>query len=144
VYTYSDLEARLAVGRAPLRLAIDSCERFPGFSRSVFVTRSNRVVIEYAVLGGQEGTLRIWAEFSNRSDALKQGLLAAGRNVASVQRNVVIDPDWLPQFPDEFDLEHSEIALRESLVTRDPDLFPSELYAAIEDGYWVGPNANFR
>jgi hypothetical protein len=143
VYTIRDLEDRLAVARAPLRLAIDACERFPGFSRTVFVTRSNRVVIEYGVLGGQEGTLRIWAEFSNRSDALMQGLLAANRDVSSVREEAVVDQDWLPQFPDDFDLETSEVMLSESLARRDVDLFPSDRYASFEDRYWVGSNQEF-
>jgi hypothetical protein len=143
VYTFRDLEDRLAVTRLPLRLATDACDRFPGFSRTVFVTRSNRVVIEYGVLGGQEGTLRIWAEFSNRSAALTQGLIAANRDASSVQEDAVVDPDWLPRFPDDFDLEASESALRESLARRDEDLFPSDHYAPVEDGYWVGPNEEF-
>lgn len=137
MFALTDLETRLAVGRSVLRLAVEPCERFPGFSRSVFVTRSNEVVVEFGWFGGDEGTLRITAAFPSRAEALQQGLMAAGREPATVERDVVIDPEWLPEFPDDADFVASAASLREAITIRDPELFPSAGYAVIEDSYWV-------
>jgi hypothetical protein len=137
VFTLTDLETRLAVGRSSLRLAAEASDRFPGFSRSVFVTRSHQVVIEFGLFGGDEGTLRIRAEFSTRLEALMQGLAAARREPESLERTVVVDPDWLPDCPNDADIATSEWSLRQALVVRDRELFPSASYAVVPDAYWT-------
>jgi hypothetical protein len=141
--TMRDLEIRLATGRGPLRLAVEACKRFPGFSKSVFVNRSNQVLVEFGVFGGNEGTLRIQAEFSSGREALEQGLTAAGFEDMTAEEHVVVDAEWLPEFPDDCDLVESETLLREALSVRDPELFPSFHFAAIPDEYWGLAGVNF-
>ena len=116
VLTEEDLRVRLAVGRGPVRLSVEACHEFPGFSRSVFVFRTGKVLIEFGVLGGVEGTLRLQAGFDGPDSALEEGVKATGRSVAELDSRAVVDPDWLPQFPEHFDLETSEIKLRGALA----------------------------